>query len=288
MLWPGRSWFETPTAQHGEFACHAAPMMDQKRWAEISDTPLTVAAVVFLVAYSMQVLLQPRPSADAWLQVIEWITWGAFAFDYVVRLRLATSRGRWFVRHLLDLAVVALPVLRPLRLLRLVALLSIFQRAAGSSLRGRVVTYAVGSTVILIYVAALAVLEAERHMPHATITTFGNALWWASATITTVGYGDEVPISTTGRVIAVALMVGGIALLGTITATIASWLVQQVSEKDEASQMATRQQVAELAERIHNLTDLLARDGRLPEIERENAHAPGTTTAVRSTVAEAR
>ena len=237
-------------------------MMDRKHWDEISDGPLTVAAVVFLIAYSLQVLARAKGTIDGWLQVVEWVTWGAFAVDYFMRLRLAGPRGRWFVRHLPDLAVVALPVLRPLRLLRLVALLSIFQRAAGNSLRGRVVTYALGSTVILVYVAALAVLEAERDLPHATITTFGDALWWAAATITTVGYGDVTPISTTGRFIAVGLMVGGIALLGTVTATIASWLVEQVNEKEEASQLATRKQVAELAERIDYLTELLGGDVR--------------------------
>lgn len=236
----------------------AAPRMDHRRWASLSETPLTLAAVIFLVAYSWQVLAQPEPTLDLWLQIIEWGTWAVFVTDYATWMRLAEQRGRWFIRHLFDLAAVALPILRPLRLLRLVVLLSVFQRAAGTSLRGRVVTYAVGSTVILVYVASLATLEAERHATGAYITTFGNAMWWAFATITTVGYGDIVPITTTGRIIAVALMIGGIALLGTITATIASWLVQQVSEKDEASQTVTRQQVAELSARIDHLTQMLA------------------------------
>ena len=209
--------------------------MDQKRWAAVSEIPLTAAAVIFLLAYSWQVLTQPPPHLDLTLQLVEWLTWALFAVDYAVRLNLAQPRGHWFLRHLPDLAVVALPVLRPLRLLRLVALLTIFQRAAGSSLRGRVVTYALGGTVILVYVASLSVLEAQRSAPGAMITTFGDALWWAFTTITTVGYGDLVPITMTGRIIAVALMIGGIALLGTITATIAAWLVQQVSEKDEAT-----------------------------------------------------
>ena len=95
--------------------------------------------------------------------------------------------------------MVALPILRPLRLLRLVTLLTVFQRAAGNSLRGRVVTYALGSTVLLVYTASLAVLEAERYAAGSTIKTFGDALWWAFATITTVGYGDEVPATPTGR-----------------------------------------------------------------------------------------
>ena len=238
--------------------------MDDKRWAQVSERPLTAAAIIFLIAYSWEILAQPGPVVDDWLQAVQWVTWIAFGVDYVVRLSLArTGRLRWFLRHLPDLAVVALPLLRPLRLLRLIALLSVFRRAAGSTLRGRVVTYAIGSTVVLIYVAALAVLEAERHDPAATITSFGKALWWASATITTVGYGDEVPLTLTGRVVAVALMIGGIALLGTITATIASWLVQQVTEREEASQIATRAQVAHLTEQVEHLTELLTRAIRL-------------------------
>ena len=213
---------------------------------------------------------------------MEWITWVAFGVDYVVRLRLARSgRARWFLRHLPDLAVVALPLLRPLRLLRLVALLSVFRRAAGNSLRGRVVTYAIGSTVVLIYVAALAVLEAERHDPAATITSFGKALWWACSTITTVGYGDEIPQTLTGRIVAVALMIGGIALLGTITATIASWLVEQVTEREEASQTATRAQVAHLTEQVEHLTELLMQTHHRPEAE---LTASPATAAVTPTV----
>ena len=238
--------------------------MNAKRWDEWSDGPLMGAALIFLAAYSWQVLAQPPPQVDRWIEVVQWVTWGVFLVDYVVRLVLARDRGRWLLRHLLDLAAVALPVLRPLRLLRLVALLSVFQRAAGSNLRGRVVTYALGSTSLLIYVASLAVLETERHADGAVILHFGNALWWAFTTITTVGYGDTVPVTTTGRVIAVALMIGGVALLGTITATIASWLVQQVADQDEASQVATRQQVAELSDRIDVLTDLLLRRDTTP------------------------
>ena len=62
-------------------------------------------------------------------------------------------------------------------------------------------------------------------------------------------------------------MIGGIALLGTITATIASWLVEQVSERDEANQVATQAQVAELTNRIDHLTELLITDGRPPPVE---------------------
>jgi voltage-gated potassium channel len=85
-------------------------------------------------------------------------------------------------------------------------------------------------------VAALAVLDAERDAPNATITNFGDALWWAVTTITTVGYGDRYPVTTEGRLIAGALMVAGIALVGVITASLASWFVQRIGEMASAEE----------------------------------------------------
>ena len=175
------------------------------------------------------------------------MTWAVFVVDYVARFVLSTDR-RAFVRHnLLDLAVLALPVLRPLRLLRLLALLAILNRAGANSLRGRVVVYVMGGTILLVVCGALAITDAERNRPGANIAHIGDGLWWAVTTMTTVGYGDRYPVTTTGRFIAAALMVGGIALLGVVTATLASWLVQRVAEVGDEDEAATRAQVDALA-----------------------------------------
>ena len=216
---------------------------------------------MFLGFYAWAVLADLHGPADQVAQAVITATWVLFAVDYFVRLALTEHRLRWFGRHLLDLAVVALPILRPLRLIRLLTLLAIFQRVAGRSLRGRVVVYTAVSTFMLVFVSALAMLDAERSYPEASIVNFGDALWWACTTITTVGYGDLYPVSVTGRCIAVALMLGGIALLGTITATIASWLVERVAEEEEASEVATRQQVRELSEQLQALQNLLLASG---------------------------
>ncbi|RIJ76112.1 two pore domain potassium channel family protein [Nakamurella silvestris] len=231
--------------------------MNSAKWEKFSDGPLTIAALIFLVAYAWQVLGDLSGSAYTVTQVVMWITWGVFGIDYVIGLCLARQRGRWFLRHLLDLAIVLLPILRPLRLLRLVALLTVFQRVAGTNLRGRVAVYIVGSTFALILLSGLAMLDAERHAIDTHITSYGDALWWASATVTTVGYGDVYPVTVTGRFIAVGLMLSGIALLGMVTATLASWLVQRVAEQDEAAQVATRREVSELAGQVEELTRLL-------------------------------
>ncbi|MBT1253694.1 two pore domain potassium channel family protein [Rhodococcus erythropolis] len=232
---------------------HHRTAWTSKRWQLTTDIPLAAAACLILVAYAYQVLAQPTGFPHRLTEWIMWAAWVVFAVDYAVHLWLAPARGRWFVRHLLDLAMVVLPMLRPLRLLRLVTLLAIVHRSSGQSLRGRVVVYATGATALLIGVAALAMLDAERHAEGAAITSYGTALWWAMETVTTVGYGDMAPVTTTGRLIAGALMIGGIALLGIVTATLASWLVERVAEQDEAGQAATRKQVADLSVEVRAL-----------------------------------
>jgi len=102
-------------------------------------------------------------------------------------------------------------------------------------------------------------LDAERSADGATITTFGNSLWWAFVIITTVGYGDFAPVTALGRIVAAGLMLGGVALLGVVTATLASWIVERVAKHEEGSQIATRGEINALAEQITQLQAALDR-----------------------------
>lgn len=216
-----------------------------------------VAAVIFLVAYSIQVIGNVPDSQAVLIDAIIWATWAVFAIDYFTNLVMAPNRGRWFIRHLHDLIILALPVLRPLRLLRLVTLLRVMNLVAGNSLRGRVLTYILGSAALLTYISALAVLDAEENIPTANIRSIGDALWWAVTTVTTAGYGDYYPVTWVGRLVAVGLMIGGIAILGVVTASVASWLVEQVGEKAVAEAQASDDslavEVALLAKRFDQL-----------------------------------
>lgn len=157
------------------------------------------------------------------------VVWAAFLVDYFVNLALAQSRREWFIRHLWELAIVALPVLRPLRLLRLLSVLAMLHRTSVTAFRGRVAMYVVATTSLLVLVAGVAVLDAEQNSAGANITNIGDAWWWAFATITTVGYGDFFPVTLVGRLVAVVLMACGVALLGSVTALLASWLIEQVN-----------------------------------------------------------
>lgn len=239
--------------------------MTQQRYRDLADWPLTVTALVFLGAYAWQVIGRLEGSAAIWLEAVMWATWGIFVVDYLANLWLAGDRSTWFIRNLHELVIVALPFFRPLRLLRLVTLLSVLHRTLGDTLRGRVVTYVVGSATMLVFVGALAVLDAEQSAPDAKIITFGDALWWAMTTITTVGYGDMYPVTPIGRMVAAALMMSGIAVLGVVTASIASWLVQRVEDTAEAVSEAEEPVRAEMAELVAEIAALRAEIAELQE-----------------------
>lgn len=204
-------------------------------WNRRVDWWLTGFAIVFLVAYAWQVLdTSLGPGGQAVLEVLITGTWVLFGLDYLVRIALARRRWRFVGTHLVDLAILALPMLRQLRALRVVTAVTVLNRQLRDDARGRVVVYVVGTVALIGFVASLAVLDAERDAPDATITTFGEAVWWTITTISTVGYGDRYPVTIEGRLVAVSLMVAGIALLGVVTASIASWFVENLRSSGAA------------------------------------------------------
>lgn len=204
-----------------------------ERWEKRAEVPLLLLAVAFLVAYAWPVL-DPRldPGLRSFFVALSWSVWAAFGVDLLIRLALADDRARYALRHWYDVALVALPLLRPLRLLRLVALVRILDRSIGGTFVGRAAVYVSGVGAAAIGLGALAVLDAERGAKGANITNFGDALWWAVTTSTTVGYGDFYPVTTEGRFVAVALMLAGIGAFLTVTASLAAWFSSRV-EADE-------------------------------------------------------
>ncbi len=222
-----------------------------ERWERKVEWPLTVLAVIFLAAYAWQVL-DDHESLHLPLEVVLWLVWGVFAADYAVRFSLAGDK-LWFLRtHLFELAAVVLPMVRQLRVLRLITVITLLNKKFQHKIRQRVSIYVAGVTLIVGFCSSLAVLDAERHAENASITTFGDALWWTMTTMSTVGYGDRYPVTAEGRLVAALLMIGGIALLGVITGTIASWLVEKLRGAEEA-ELETAQELRNLRAEIAEL-----------------------------------
>ena len=226
---------------------HAPPVKRRRgetvatqRWNEIMYWPLTVAALIFLVTYTFHVIGDFHGTEAVIAHSLIALTWIVFIVDYVARLALSNPRGAWFRTHLAALGITIVPPLRPVVLLDAFTRVAEFRRSAGAGLRARLLIYGIGSTLLLIWYISLVVLQAERHAPGATIVSFGDAVWWAFCTVTTVGYGDYVPVTLQGRIAAVVLMAGGVVLVGLIVATISSAVVERVSSLPTPNRPAHR------------------------------------------------
>lgn len=235
--------------------------VEENAWHKRTEVPLMIASFAYLVAYSWRVIADLHGPGRVIASTVILVTWAMFIADYIVRLSLATNRRWWFRHHLSALTFALIPVLRLVRLLRFMTRLPGMKTTAGGVLRTQILVYGAGASLILIYIASLAVLEAERHAPDANITSFGIALWWSCVTVTTTGYGDYVPMTVAGRWVAVGLMLGGVALAGVITATLASWVLERASRQHDDQEPATRAQVRALMEKIDALTAQSASGG---------------------------
>ncbi|MGW7818081.1 potassium channel family protein [Streptomyces puniciscabiei] len=231
----------------------------QARWERHTQRPLLALAVAFAVAYAVPIVDNPASRSLTFVCTgTEWVVWAAFAVDYLMRLALAPRRREFVRTHWMDLCAVVLPLLQPLRLLRMVSTLLLVGRRARMASQIRLTTYVGGAVIGLLMFGSLAVLSVERDSPNGNIRTLGDAVWWSFTTMTTVGYGDHAPTTGLGRMIAVGLMLSGIALLGVVTANIAAWFIARF-EKDDVEERRQTQAIADLAEEVRLLRSEVAR-----------------------------
>ncbi len=212
----------TDTQSAPATATGAAKAQRYDRWVARTGPWLDRLALVFLVTFVLQwLILNPPGWVDQGLLAIQLVVWAAFAIDYAERLRLAPDRSDFVATHKLDLVMVLVPMLRMLRVVLLLR----------KSLRTISTDKIAGSlfTIVAVVVLTAAVLQwnIQRQTPGANIQTFGESLWWAVVTTTTVGYGDFYPVNASGRIVGAALMIVGIGLIGTVSATVASWFLSR-------------------------------------------------------------
>lgn len=218
------------------------------------EWPMVVLSAVFVPVVVVPLVMDTSPGLTTTLEGMAWLIWAAFAAEYLLLLWLAPDRWKMFRTHLLDLAIVLLPFLRPLRAARALRLLRAVAAAGRVSVGVRRLLGRRGFKPFLVVVgtvmasSGLAVWLFERDADSAQITSLGDGLWWAIVTSTTVGYGDLVPVTAEGRGIATMLMLVGIALLSVVTANIAAFFVEETNEERE-----------ELAERLDRIEELLYR-----------------------------
>lgn len=168
------------------------------------------------------------------LMLAGWTIVGVFAVDLAVRLWLNQgSSWAYLRRHWFDAAIVVLSVLPFLRPLRALRALQVLRGARGliavhkaATMLDRNVRSLRGKGLILsctaLSAAAVFTVYMRESEAESEIDSIADALWWAAATVTTVGYGDLSPETGTARVAAFVLMVCGVSLFGLITANVSA------------------------------------------------------------------
>lgn len=220
-----------------------------RRFEEVTELPLLVLALALVPLLLLPLEVEPSGAVESVMTAAEVLIWMAFALHYGVRLVLTTQRWRFVRREWLDLVVIALPFLRPLRvarsaralrLVRLARLTALLGGIAGTARRLLVrhrLHYVLLVTMAVVLGGALVTLVLEKGRG-GTIDSVGDALWWAFATVTTVGYGDAYPVTPAGRAVAAVLMVTGIATFGALTANFAAFLLDDDEEVEAVGDAA--------------------------------------------------
>jgi voltage-gated potassium channel len=209
-----------------------------ERFEQRTAWPMMGVVVASLVLLVLPIFVSLSTELAALVVGVEWTLWLIFVAEFSWRFYIAMNRSN-FVRHnLIDLAVVVLPIipaLRALRLARLARIAIVGARVVDQSdsiVKRSNAKYAILIAMLIILLAAAMVWHVEHTSPDATIHSLNDALWWAVATITTVGYGDKYPVTAEGKAVAITLMLLGIAIFGLVSATLASLFVERDTEED--------------------------------------------------------
>ena len=235
---------------------------DLQRFERAVELPLLVLALAMIPLLVLPLVLDLPSGVETAFIAADWFIWAAFAFEYVVRLSLTPSRWRFVRREWPDLLIIALPFLRPLRVVRSARALRALRLVRVAAFLGEVsqegkrllvrhhLHYAL-LVILVVIVGSAALVLAVEDGHGGSIDSFGDALWWAASTVTTVGYGDTFPVTPAGRGIAVFLMVAGITLFGVLTANIATFLIERAGEEPNEDEVKAR--LDELLQRMSEL-----------------------------------
>ena len=209
---------------------------------------MLLLSILSLVGLAFSTVGHLDPDQSAILAVADNIVCALFFYDFLVSLYRAPNRWSYFLRWgWLDLlsSVPLLDAFRATRLARIFRLLRVLRGIKATRIlaqfilnrRSRNALVAVLLiSLLLVVVSSIAILQVEV-APTSNIRTAEDAVWWAIATMTTVGYGDRFPVTSVGRLISSFLMVCGIGLFGTLSGFVASWFLKP-QEDAQSSEMS--------------------------------------------------
>lgn len=227
--------------------------------------------------------LADDPDIENILRIMNGLFSGIFLIDFMYRITTAPSRGGYFFRRFgwADLlASLPLAELKFLRIFRLVRVYRLLSEVGARTVARTLVRDRAGSALIILLLmgilvlqfGSLVVLYLEQDAPEANITTGSDAIWYTIVTISTVGYGDQYPVTNPGRLMGALIIVIGVGIFGTFTGYLANLFLSP----SKASTEPTATAADEPDDTLEQLRALVSRpDASLADVDRLLAQNAG-------------
>jgi voltage-gated potassium channel len=221
----------------------AAKAVAQERFERHTAVPMLILSLAIIPLLLIPLLVDLPSGTESTLIAIDWFIWAVFFIEYGIRLYLAPRKAKFIASNKIDLVVIVLPFLRPLRVFQSVRAARVLRAARGVAVLLRAIDaardvltrhklhYVLTVTLVSVVTGALMVEAFERDAPDSNIHSIPDAIWWATTTVTTVGYGDRFPVTAGGRAVATVLMILGIALFGLLAGSLASFFFERQEEQ---------------------------------------------------------
>ena len=184
------------------------------------------------------------------LQAMNALLSGVFMADFIYRLATASSRTGYFFRQYgwADLvASVPLPQLKVLRVFRLFRVYRLLREIGPKNVAHSLIDDRAGSAlytlltagILVLQFGSLVILRIEEYAPGANIKTASDALWYTIVTISTVGYGDQFPVTNAGRIVGGLIIVVGVGIFGTFTGYLANFFLSPPRKRTGTAELET-------------------------------------------------
>lgn len=197
------------------------------------------------------------------LEAADLFVCAIFFIDFLILLFRAESKTKYFITWgWLDLlsSIPAVQAFRWWRIARIIRILRFLRILRSARIIGKAILekkfQSVFLSVVLIaftFVVTSSILILNLEAKDGMIKTPLDAVWWSISTITTVGYGDVYPVSSEGRIVAIALMIAGVGIFGTFSGFIASWIIGPTQKREEIDIEGLREDLKEIKKTLNDI-----------------------------------